>query len=286
MVREPVRDLLDVASRVVEAIQYLQRRLGVPLRERFPEIEVGVQAHEPERLRHRGGGHPFGRERERLVQPPQRVPHAAFGRAGDEAGGVFLERDLLLGRDVEQVLHQLLAPETSELEDLAARGDGVGNVERLGRAEDEPHVGGGLLQRFQEGVPRKVGELVRLVDDVDLESPARGRVLHVLAEIADLLDAPVRRAVDLEHVERGARRDLEAAPALVAGLGLTGLPALAVQGLRDEARRGGLAAPARAGEEVGVGDPVLGHRLLQRGADWILADQVSEALGPVLPSEG
>src|SRR4029077_928879 len=99
-----------------------------------------------------------------------------------------------------------------------------------------------------------------------------------LAEIPDLLDPAIGRAVDLEHVERRPRGDLEAASALVAGLRFTGLSALAIQRLRDEACGGGLPAPARAREEVRLRHPVLRDGLLQRGADGVLAHEVGETL--------
>ena len=286
MVRQPVRDFLDVHPTIVKAVEHLECLLGIALRERLAEIEVGVEPREPQRLRHGGRRHTLRGERERLVQPPQRVPHASLRGPRDQRGRVLRERNLLLGGDVAQMRHQLLAPQASELENLAAGSDRVGHLERLGGAEDEPDVRRRLFERFQEGVPRKVRELVRLIDDVDLEFPSRGRVLHVLAEIPDLLDAAVRSSVDLEHVERRAAGDLDAAPALAAGLRLAGLAALAVQGLRDEPRRGRLPAPARAREEVGVRHTVLGDRLLQRGADGILADQVCKTLGAVLACEG
>ena len=44
---------------------------------------------------------------------------------------------------------------------------------------------------------------------------------------------------------------------------------------------GGLAAAARAGEEVGVVDPVVRQRRAQRLGDVVLPDDLGEGLGPV-----
>src|SRR5206468_1094827 len=66
---------------------------------------------------------------------------------------------------------------------------------------------------------RGLGQLVHLVDDVDLVAPARRRILHVLAERADLLDATVRRAVDLDDVHERPGLALAAHGASPAGLG-------------------------------------------------------------------
>src|SRR5690606_32913940 len=62
-------------------------------------------------------------------------------------------------------------------------------------------------------------------------------------------------------------------------------PVLAVQGLGQDARRGGLAGAARAGEQVGMGDAAFGDLPGERGGDVTLADDFVEGLGPVLPVE-
>src|SRR5213076_931365 len=55
-----------------------------------------------------------------------------------------------------------------------------------------------LLERLQQRIEGGLRELVDLVDDVDLVAAPCRRVLHVLAQRADLLDAAVRRPVDPE----------------------------------------------------------------------------------------
>ena len=59
----------------------------------------------------------------------------------------------------------------------------------------------------------------------------------------------------------------------------------AVQRAGEQAGGRGLARAARAGEQVGVADPVLAYRVAQRGRDVILADELREMLGPVLAVE-
>ena len=56
----------------------------------------------------------------------------------------------------------------------------------------------------------------------------------------------------------------------------------AVEGAGQDARGGGLAGAARAGEEVGVADAVVADRVPERGRDVVLADQLREFLRPVL----
>src|SRR5207244_12790425 len=120
------------------------------------------------------------------------------------------------------------------------------------RREHEDDVRRRLLQSLQERIEGRLGQLVDLVDDVDLVAPARRRVLHVLAQRPDLFDASVRGAVDLDHVDERPGQALDAYGALAAGLGAR--TRRAEQGARQQARRRGLAAAARARESVGGGD--------------------------------
>ena len=59
----------------------------------------------------------------------------------------------------------------------------------------------------------------------------------------------------------------------------------AVQRLGQDARGGGLAGAPRPAEEVRVADPVVAHRVAQRGGHVLLADQLAEPLGSVLAVE-
>src|SRR2546428_1847580 len=119
---------------------------------------------------------------------------------------------------------------------------------------------------------------MHLVDDVDLVAPARGSVLHVLAQRPDLLDAAVRRAVDLDDVHERPGLTLAAHRALPAGLGTRSLGT--EERPRQEPRRRRLADPARTREEVGVGDAPGGERVPEGARDRVLADDRVERLRP------
>ena len=60
---------------------------------------------------------------------------------------------------------------------------------------------------------------------------------------------------------------------------------VAVERARQDARARGLAAAARAGEEVGVVDPVVRQRRAQRLGHVLLPDDLGEGLGPVAAVE-
>ena len=64
--------------------------------------------------------------------------------------------------------------------------------------------GGRLLERLQERVERARREHVDFVDDVDLEAVARGPERDATPAAADVVDAVVGRAVDLD-ARRGRR---------------------------------------------------------------------------------
>ena len=152
----------------------------------------------------------------------------------------------------------------------------------------------GLLQALQEGVEGLLGEHVHLVDDVDLEAPGEvgpaGALHQALAQLADVVDAPVGGPVDLDQeVELAPGEQGLAVLALVARLALH--PPPAVDGPGQDARGGGLAGAAGPAEEVGVGDLVAGDGVAQGAGDVLLPDQrvalgVGEGLGPPLVVEG
>ena len=89
-----------------------------------------------------------------------------------------------------------------ETEMLATRPDRLWNVLRLRRRHHEDDVRGRLFQRLEQRIERRIGDLVRLVEDVDLVAVACRPVPRALAQLADLVNAAVRGRVDLDHVHR------------------------------------------------------------------------------------
>src|SRR5262249_20213710 len=121
------------------------------------------------------------------------------------------------------------------------------------------------------------------VDDIALVLAAGRRVLHVLAERPDLLDAAIRGAVDLDHIDERPGEPLDAHRALTAGLGSGARGAQECARQQPGGRR--LADAARAGEQVGMRDPAGGQRVAKRTRDRVLPDDRVEGLRPPLPSE-
>jgi hypothetical protein len=178
---------------------------------------------------------------------------------------------------------QLCAREAAEVEARHPREDRRRELVDLGGGEDEGDVLGRLLEGLQQGVEGRAGEHVHLVDDVDLAAGGLRQVADLVAEVANVLDAVVAGAVDLDHVDRAALGDRGALVAHVARVDRRAFDAH--QALGEQARGGGLAEASPAAEEVRVMDPVVGDRVGQGAGDVLLTDQVREALRAVLACE-
>ena len=64
-----------------------------------------------------------------------------------------------------------------------------------------------LFERLQQRIEGLIGELMRLIDDVNLETIARGPVAEILDDGARVVDLAIGRAVDFDNVERARRRE-------------------------------------------------------------------------------
>jgi len=134
------------------------------------------------------------------------------------------------------------------------------------------------LDQLEQRVEGVRAEHVHLVDDVDAapELGRRGQRPH--HEVTGILHQAVAGGVDLDDVHRPPLADRDAGGTAVARLAV-GSALGAVDGLGQDAGHRGLAGPARADEQVGVGDLVGCHRIAQSGDDRLLADQLLKALG-------
>ena len=222
-------------------------------------------------------------EGDELVEHRLGVAHAAVGPFGDGPGGGFFEGDAFLAGDVEQVLGDRFRGDRPQVEALAAGEDGGQDFVRLGGGEDEFHVRRRFFERLEQRVEGGVREHVDLVDVVNLELPARRGEADGLAEVADLFDAVVRGTVDFQHVERAAFGDLDADVLVGVEVGLRA--AGAVERLGKDAGGGGLAGAARADEEIGVGQALLGDGIAKGPHDVVLSEDVVEGFGSVFAGE-
>jgi hypothetical protein len=203
-------------------------------------------------------------------------PSAARTITGSVAGSNSLPLEDPLQRCQQEVRRH-----RTEVEALHAGEDRGREIPRVGGGEHEYHVGGRLLQRLEQRVEGRLGQLVNLIDDVDLVAPTSRRVLDILAQGADLVDATIGGAVDLHDVH--TRGGVEAHGAGAARLGA--LPLRAQQRARQQPRGGRLADATGSREEIGVGDPPRRQRVAQRARDRVLPDDLVERRRSILPGQ-
>ena len=274
----------EIVALLGELLDERERARGVAVDDEVAEPEERLLLDRAEQLQHRlHRDLALGRGGE-LVERRRRVAERAARRARDERERLRRRVDALALGDARHHGDEILQARPLEDERLAARAHGRQHLRQVGRAEDEDEMRRRLLDQLQERVPRRVRQLVRLVEDVDLVA-ALDRLEHdAVADLADVVDAALRRRVHLDHVERRARGDRRQAWHVPSGSAVG--PLRAVQALREDARHRRLAGAARAGEEIGLAHLSGRDRVLQRPDDRLLADDLGEGLRAVFPVEG
>ena len=225
------------------------------------------------------------RATQQLVEHRQRVTDRAAARTDHEREGGVVDGDALRLADVGEVVTEHPRGHEPERVVVGARADGPDDLLRLGGGEDELGVGRGLLDQLQQGVEALRRDHVGLVDDVDLVAARDGGEVGPLTQVTRVVDTAVRGRVDLDDVDGAgaAAGQVDAGVAHAARRGRRSL--LTVEAAGEDAGRGGLAAATGAGEQVGVVDPVVRQRALERDGDVLLPDDVRERVGAVATVE-
>src|SRR4029077_666736 len=117
---------------------------------------------------------------------------------------------------------------------------------------------------------------MHFVDDVDFEPALRRVVTNVLNDLADLIYAAVRRAIDLPNVQTGPGWALFTVASLIAGVGRR--PFLTIERFGEDSGSRRLADAADSGEKIGMRNPVSADRILQRPSDVLRSRDVFKAL--------
>ena len=122
-----------------------------------------------------------------------------------------------------------------------------------------------------------------LVDDDDLIPSLQRLVLDALPELPDLVDSPVRGAVDLKDIRKTARRDLKAVLTAVAGL----LPGTlkAVEGFGEKTGQRGFSHAPHPGEEVTGVDLSAPQGVLENRDNVVLVNHLREELRTMFPGD-
>ncbi len=181
--------------------------------------------------------------------------------------------------------HQHIRIDAPQIEALAARQHRHRNLADFGGGEHELGVLRRLLQRLEEGVERLLRQHVDFVDDVDLVARARGRIAHAVGDLAHVVDAGMGGGVHFQHVDVPAFHDglaVQARRRHVDGRPLDRtVRQFVIQRPRQDARGGGFAHTADAGQNPGLRNAPGLERVRDRPDHRFLADQILECRGAV-----
>ena len=221
-----------------------------------------------------------------LAKQRQRIAHTALGGTGHEGQGGGVRSDFLLLTDPRQVVAQHSHGQQPEGVVVCAGADRAEDLLRLSGGEDETQMCGRLLNELEQRVPRILGQLVSLVDDVHRVAAIDGGELGVLAQFPGVLHTSVSCRVDLHHVDGPGtvRRQVAARLTLTAGVG--GGTLHAVEAAREDPRTRGLPATAWSREQIGVMHTVVLQRANQWAGDVFLPHDVLKPAGAVLAIQG
>ena len=185
---------------------------------------------------------------------------------------------------MSEAVYDLLRGDGSELELLAAREDGFGNLVRVRRRHDEERAGRRLFKRLQKRVKGGRGKHVDFINDKDPVAVAGGGFVDCFDNhVAHVVNARVRCGVNFEHVHRATLGDLAARCARVrvgraAGRGRRAVRAMAVDGLRQKPCGRSLADAARARKQVSVMKAFVLDGVSERARDVLLPRDLLEGL--------
>ncbi len=163
-------ELTGVFAIVDRVLDHAQGLAGVTAPERRDEPFNAIVPAQAERRGNVGDGDRHGaliltrdcRTQRQLLEQTKCVTQATGGMAGDQPKRVGVDRYALERRDGLQAANDVVGADAPEVEPLAAGDDRRKEFLRVGGGEDETGVCGRLLQRLEEGVCGRAGDLVRL----------------------------------------------------------------------------------------------------------------------------
>ena len=118
---------------------------------------------------------------------------------------------------------------------------------------------------------------MNFVDQVDFESPARWRILHIVQQVTGVLDSGARRSINLNQIDEPALTDFTAGVALPTGC--RGNALLTIQAAGQYTRHCGFSNAPRACKQIGMMQTLLLKRMRQRLQNMHLSGHFREVLG-------
>ena len=241
--------------RVQKLVELLHQRSAFTCGNSFKQAlkyRIGNGAHQFANLRRRQHS-PSTLERSRrdcLVHDAERIPHRAVPGLGEQRKRSILSLDVFLRGDHLQLRENVIELDGVKAEVLAPGANRLWNIFWLSRCHHENDVRRRLFQRLEQRVESGFGNLVSLVENVNLVAIARRRIARGIAQLANLINAAIRGRVNLDHIDRVALANFDAGIAYATRLrrGTFRRPdcVAAVQRHGHDARNGGFSDPAMA----------------------------------------
>ena len=247
------------------------------------KIDHGLLARETENIKHIAFADFFAAKRDQLIEHRFRIAKAAFRSARDGMRCRRLQRDFFFSGDELQVLRDQVRRDPVKIESLTAAQNRWQNFLRLGRRENKLHMLGRLFQRLQKRIKRRRRQHMHFVDEINFVTALGRSISNVLPQLAHVFHTVIARAIDLDHVETVACRNLPAVIAFSAWRDRRSFDA--IERLRQDARGRCFADAARPDKEIGVGEPVLRDRVFQRARHVRLPDQIVKSLWSIFSGE-
>ncbi len=131
---------------------------------------------------------------------------------------------------------------------------------RLGSGEDKFNMFGWLFEGLEERVKRLVGQLMYLIDDLNLMTAFGRAILDTFNNLPHLVNAPVRCTIDFDHIHSVATSDFCTVLTLIAwGRSRTGKT---VERFSKKAGGRGLSHSTSTRKEESVGHSPGGNSIL------------------------
>ena len=135
-----------------------------------------------------------------------------------------------------------------------------------------------LLKRFQQRIEAVGREHVHLIHQVNLVSSTRWRVLHVIQQLASILDLGAGSCIDFDQVNETPFIDFHTGGTHAAGFRTD--TRFTVERFGEDTRHGGLTHTARASEQISMVQAVIVQRIDQRAKHMLLPHHLGKLSRP------
>ena len=216
-----------------------------------------------------------------LFKRRQSITHAAACMANNKVNSCVFVGKALVFADVDQVLCHLVSGNGAEVKALHARQNSCKNFLRVGGTHDKCHVRRRLLQRLKQGIKRRRGKHMYLVDNINLALAAHGGITSARNNLFSyVINAGVRGSVNLKDVWMLAGSNQ--LTVLTSAVGQMTRRLVTKDSFCQQASHGGLACAARSAEQICVAELLLQDRSLKGADHMLLANYLLKRLRAIL----